>query len=307
MNEDKPIIDTTAFKSGFVAIIGRPNVGKSTLLNMLIGEKLSIISHKPQTTRQRITGFYTDDDCQMIFVDTPGYHKAKNKLGDFMVSEVHNSLSSVDVIVLVVDAPRLGDIEQQLLDVMKASSAKKILVINKVDTMKPEDFSSFYDQMQSLEFLDGITGISALYGKGQSEIVQLLKQQLPEGPMYYPEDQYTDQTERSIVAEIIREKALLYLEDEVPHGIAVDVIKMRERTDKAICDIEADIVCERDSHKGIIIGKAGRKLKGIGKASREDIERMLQMQVNLKLFVKVREDWRDRDMYLKNFGYKQKK
>lgn len=292
------------FKSGFVAIIGRPNVGKSTILNALVGEKLAIISPKAQTTRHKALAIFCDAQAQMVFVDTPGFHRARTKLGDFMVSEVMSSLEEVDAILLVVDRPLFGDIEQELLRVTEKSGAKKILVINKVDTMSPEAFASFYAEAEGMRLFDHMIGISASQGKGIADLITALKGLLPEGPEYYPPDQLTDQTERTIVGELIREKALLFLSDEVPHGIAVDVVKMKMRKDRKIYDIDADIICERETHKGIIIGRGGHTLKGIGKAAREDMERLLGCQVNLKLFVKVREDWRNSLSHLSNFGYK---
>lgn len=293
------------FRSGFIAIIGRPNVGKSTILNSVVGEKLAIISPKAQTTRHKALAIYNDEDSQMVFVDTPGFHKAKTKLGEFMVGEVHSSLD-VDVIVLVADRPKFGDTEEELMAILQSASCPKILAINKTDTMSPEQFASFYSAAEERKFFDRIVGVSATLGKGISELVSEIRNFLPEGPQYYPSDQLTDQTERTIVGELIREKTLLFLSDEVPHGIAVDIVKMKMRPDKPLYDIDADIICERESHKGIIIGKGGHTLKGIGKAAREDMERLLGTKVNLKLFVKVREDWRNHSGHLSNFGYKKR-
>ncbi|MDO4753824.1 MAG: GTPase Era [Bacillota bacterium] len=292
------------FKSGFIAIIGRPNVGKSTILNAIVGEKLAIISPKAQTTRHKALAIYCDEEAQMIFLDTPGFHRAKTKLGDFMVGEVMSSLEEVDIVMLVVDRAGLGDIEEQLIQVIKRSDAKKILVINKTDTMDPDAYLSFYNQSTASGIFDHVIGIAAQQGLGILELNRLIKNELPEGPHYYPPDQLTDQTERTLVGELIREKALLFLSDEVPHGIAVDIVKMKLRKDQNIYDIDADIICERESHKGIVIGKSGHTLKGIGKAAREDMERLLDCKVNLKLFVKVREDWRNSASHLSGLGYK---
>ncbi len=292
------------FKSGFVAIIGRPNVGKSTILNALVGEKLAIISPKAQTTRHRTLAIYNDDQSQIIFVDTPGFHKARTKLGEFMVGEVRGSLEDVDVIMLVIDRPRFGDIETELIEIIKNSGAVKILVVNKLDTIDGEEYLEFFDQAEKAGIFQSIIGISATLGRGVAQTLDLLKNSLQEGPQYYPSDQLTDQTERTIAGELIREKTLLFLSDEVPHGIAVDIVKMKKRADRELYDIDADIICERASHKGIVIGKGGHTLKGIGKAAREDIERLLGAKVNLKLFVKVREDWRNNFSQLSGLGYK---
>ncbi len=295
------------FKSGFVTIIGRPNVGKSTLLNKIIGEKIAIMSDKPQTTRHKITAMYNDEDTQIIFVDTPGIHKPKNKLGDYMVTSAKSAMKDVDVVILMMDhSTKIGPGDQYLLDFVKESGVEVVLVLNKVDLISPEAFKEVYDHYQTLDFIKEIVGISALQGKGIEDLLRIIKKNLPEGPAYYPADHLTDQTERTIVAEMIREKVLMYLEDEIPHGIAVDVQKMKKRTNKDIYDIEADIVCEKKSHKGIIIGKEGRKLKGIGKSARMDIELFLGSPINLQLWVKVREGWRDSSNFLSQFGYKDK-
>ncbi len=293
-------------KSGFVAIIGRPNVGKSTILNAVVGEKLAIISPKAQTTRHKALAIYNDDESQLVFVDTPGFHKARTKLGDFMVSEVKSSLDDVDLIVMVVDRAFFGDVEKNLLEIVEKNRAPKVLVINKLDQVPMDAFKDFYEQVQTMHIFDDVLGICASEGKGIDDLLSLLKKYAPEGPRYYPEDQLTDQSERTIMGEIIREKALIYLSDEIPHGIAVDVVKMKKRRGKELYDIEAEIVCERDSHKGIIIGKSGHTIKGIGKAAREDMELFLGVKVNLKLFVKVRQGWRDDLAQLRNFGYKKR-
>lgn len=293
------------FKSGFVTIIGRPNVGKSTLLNGIIGEKIAIMSSKPQTTRHKITGVYNDDDSQIIFVDTPGIHRPKNKLGDYMVSSAKSAVDDVDVVILMVDhSVKIGPGDEYLLEFIEAAKVDVILVINKVDLLTPDAFKSIFETYSQYGFIKRIIGISALAGKGITELVEAIKADLPEGPAFYPTDHMTDQTERTIVSEIVREKVLMYIDDEIPHGVAVEVQSFKKRSDKELYDIEVDIICEKQSHKGIIIGKDGRKLKGIGKSARQDIERLMQTKVNLQIFVKVREGWRDNTNFLKNLGYK---
>ena len=293
------------FKSGFVTIIGRPNVGKSTLLNGIIGEKIAIMSSKPQTTRHKITGVYNDDDSQIIFVDTPGIHRPKNKLGDYMVSSAKSAVDDVDVVILMVDhSIKIGPGDEYLLEFIEAAKVDVILVINKVDLLTPDAFKSIYEAYSEFSFIKKIIGLSAINGKGISELVDAIKADLPEGPAFYPKDHMTDQTERTIVSEIVREKVLMYIDDEIPHGVAVEVQSFKKRPDKELYDIEVDIICEKQSHKGIIIGKEGRKLKGIGKSARQDIERLMQTKVNLQIFVKVREGWRDNTNFLKNLGYK---
>lgn len=293
------------FKSGFVTIIGRPNVGKSTLLNGIIGEKIAIMSSKPQTTRHKITGVYNDDDSQIIFVDTPGIHRPKNKLGDYMVSSAKSAVDDVDVVILMVDhSTKIGPGDEYLLEFIEAANVDVILVINKVDLLTPDAFKSIYEAYSQFGFIKKIIGLSAINGKGISELVEAIKADLPEGPAFYPKDHMTDQTERTIVSEIVREKVLMYIDDEIPHGVAVEVQSFKKRPDKELYDIEVDIICEKQSHKGIIIGKEGRKLKGIGKSARQDIERLMQTKVNLQIFVKVREGWRDNTNFLKNLGYK---
>ncbi|GAU77474.1 GTPase Era [Fusibacter sp. 3D3] len=295
-----------SFKSGFVTIIGRPNVGKSTLLNNVIGEKIAIMSDKPQTTRHKITAMYTDEEVQIIFVDTPGIHRPKSKLGDFMVNSAKGAIANVDVVILMVDnSMKIGPGDQYLLDFITEAKAEVILVINKVDLLTPEEFKAIYETYSKFDFIKNIMGLSAINAKGVKELVEAIKAELPVGPPLYPKDFLTDQSERTIVSEIIREKVLKYIDDEIPHGVAVEVQSMKFRQDKPICDIEADIICEKKSHKGIIIGKEGRKLKGIGKSARQDIEVLLDMKVNLQLWVKVREGWRDNQGILKNLGYKE--
>lgn len=294
-----------AFKSGFVSIIGRPNVGKSTLMNCLIGQKIAITSNKPQTTRNRIQTVYTSKEGQIVFLDTPGIHKAKNKLGDYMVNVAQRTLTEVDVILWLVEPTTyIGAGEQHIIEQLKKTNTPKILVINKIDTVKKEEILLFIDTYRKeLEF-DEIVPVSALKADNTEELISCIMKYLPYGEPFYDEDTVTDQPMRQIVAELIREKALKCLDDEIPHGIAVSIESMKYR--KNICDIEATIVCERDSHKGIIIGKQGSMLKKIGSAARWEIEELLEMKANLQLWVKVKKDWRDSDFLLKNFGYNPK-
>ena len=295
------------FKSGFVAIIGRPNVGKSTLMNHLIGQKIAITSKKPQTTRNKIQTVYTCEDGQIIFLDTPGIHKAKNKLGEYMVNVAEQTLKDVDVILWLVEPTTyIGAGEKHIAEQLQKTSLPVILVINKVDTVKKEDILQVIDNYRKLYDFAEIIPASALRGQNTKDIVNSLFKYMPYGPMFYGEDTVTDQPQRQIVAEIIREKALHALDEEIPHGIAVTIEKMRERKGQHIVDIEATIICERDSHKGIIIGKQGSMLKKIGSNARFEIEKMLEERVNLKIWVKVKKDWRDSDTLMKNFGYNKK-
>ena len=300
---------TTGFKSGFVTIIGRPNVGKSTLMNQIIGQKIAITSNKPQTTRSRIQTVYTDKNRgQIVFLDTPGIHKAKNRLGRYMVNAAEHTLRDVDVILWLAEpASFIGAGERHIAELLKKTSLPVILVINKIDTLKKkEELLRFMDNYRQVYEFDEIVPASALKGDNVSDVIDMIFKYLPYGPMFYDEDTVTDPPERQIVAEIIREKALHALDEEVPHGIAVTIERMKQRRDKNITDIEAAIVCERDSHKGIIIGKGGVMLKKIGSNARFEIEKMLERQVNLRLWVKVRKNWRDNDLMLKNFGYHEK-
>ena len=295
------------FKSGFVAIIGRPNVGKSTLMNHLIGQKIAITSDKPQTTRNRIQTVYTDERGQIIFLDTPGIHKAKNKLGEYMVDVAEHTLKEVDVILWLVEPTTfIGAGERHIAEQLSKVKTPVILVINKIDTLKKqEEILTFIDAYKDVCDFAEIVPLSALKEKNTDLLLDLLFKYLPYGPMFYDEDTVTDQPMRQIASELIREKALRLLNDEIPHGIAVTIEKMRERGNK-IMDIEASIVCERDSHKGIIIGKGGSMLKRIGTDARKEIEAMLEMKVNLQLWVKVRKEWRDSELYMKNYGYDKK-
>ena len=295
------------FKSGFVTLIGRPNVGKSTLMNHLIGQKIAITSNKPQTTRNRIQTVYTDEERgQIIFLDTPGIHKAKNKLGEYMVNVAEHTLNEVDLILWLVEpTDYIGAGEQHIIEMLKNTKTPVILVINKLDTLSERDqMLTYIDTYRKVYDFAEIVPASALRGQNTDLIIDLIFQYLPEGPMFYDVDTITDQPERQIVAELIREKALHALNEEIPHGIAVSIERMKDRKGQNIVDIDATIICERDSHKGIIIGKGGAMLKKIGTNARYEIERLLGCKVNLKLWVKVKKDWRDSDILIKNFGYK---
>ncbi len=295
-------------KTGFVALIGRPNVGKSTLMNRLIGQKIAITSNKPQTTRNRIQTVYTEERGQIIFLDTPGIHKAKNKLGEYMVNAAKQTMNDVDVVLWLVEPTTyIGAGEQQIAANLKNCKKPVILVINKVDTVKKEEILKFIDAYKNIVHFDEIVPVSALKGQNTDDLIDAIFKYLPYGPMYYDEDTVTDQPMKQIAAELIREKALRCLSDEIPHGIAVTIERMKERLDGSnIIDIDATIICERESHKGIIIGKGGEMLKKIGSAARFEIERMMEMQVNLKLWVKVKKEWRDNDLLMKNYGYDEK-
>ncbi|MBE5974400.1 MAG: GTPase Era [Paenibacillaceae bacterium] len=295
------------YKSGFVSLIGRPNVGKSTLMNHLIGQKIAITSDKPQTTRNKIQTVYTDDRGQIIFHDTPGIHKAKNKLGEYMVNVAEHTLKEVDVVLWLVEPSTfIGAGEQHIAEQLNQVKTPVILVINKIDTVKnQEQILTFINTYKDICKFAEIVPVSALKDKNTDLMLDLIYKYLPEGPQYYDEDTVTDQPMRQICAELIREKALRLLNDEIPHGIAVTVEKMKER-DNGIMDIEANIICERESHKGIIIGKGGAMLKRIGSAARREIESQLETKVNLQLWVKVRKEWRDSELYMKNYGYSQK-
>ena len=293
------------FKSGFVTLIGRPNVGKSTLMNHLIGQKIAITSKKPQTTRNRIQTVYTDmERGQIVFLDTPGIHQAKNKLGEYMVNVAERTLSEVDVILWLVEPSNfIGAGEQHIIEQLKKVDTPVILIINKVDTVDKEKVLEYIDTYRKVYDFAEIIPVSALRAQNLPAVIDMIFKYLPYGPQFYDEDTITDQPERAIVAEIIREKALHALDDEIPHGIAVYIDQMKQRKGQNFFDIDATIVCERDSHKGIIIGKGGAMLKKIGTNARYEIEHMLDAKVNLKLWVKVKKDWRDSDYLMKNFGY----
>lgn len=289
-------------KSGFIAIVGRPNVGKSTILNAVVGEKVAIVSAKPQTTRNKITGVLTDGDVQLIFLDTPGLHRCHNKLDDYMRRAVDDSLTDVDAAVLVIEPLTAADeTETELLKKLSAKKFPVVLAVNKIDTVKKETLMKVIDVWSKRINFAAVVPVSAKTGEGIKILKDELKKNMPDGPQYFPDDMMTDQPERLIVAEIVREKLLHLLSDEVPHGIAVSVESMKER--ESITDIEATIYCERESHKGIIIGKGGRMLKAVGVKSRADIEALLGCHVNLKLWVKVKDDWRNRENVLKTLGY----
>ena len=300
--------DTKEFKSGFVTLIGRPNVGKSTLMNHLIGQKIAITSEKPQTTRNRIQTVYTDERGQIIFLDTPGIHKAKNKLGEYMVNVAENTLKEVDVILWLVEPTTfIGAGERHIAEQLSKIKTPVILVINKIDTVKSkEEILTFIAAYKDILNFAEIIPVSALKEMNIEDVKSSIFKYLPAGPQFYDEDTVTDQPMRQIAAELIREKALRMLDDEIPHGIAVVIDQMKERPN-GIIDVDATIVCERDSHKGIIIGKQGAMLKKIGSNAGYELEQMLEQKVNLKLWVKVKKDWRDSDFLVKNFGYDKKK
>lgn len=294
------------FKSGFVTLIGRPNVGKSTLMNQLIGQKISITSNKPQTTRNRIQTVYTSEEGQIIFLDTPGINRAKNKLGNYMLTVAERTLNEVDVVLWLVEPTTfIGGGEKYIIEKLSKVKTPIILVINKIDTVEEEEIvKAIMTYKDVCEFAE-IIPVSAKTGKNTDEIIKCIFKYLEEGPQFYDEDTITDQPERQIVAELIREKALRLLSQEIPHGIAVVIDSMKERKKGNIIDIDATIICEKDSHKGIIIGKQGSMLKKIGTNARIEMENLLDAKVNLQLWVKVKKDWRDSDYLLKNYGYDQ--
>lgn len=295
-------MDNKQTKAGFVALVGRPNVGKSTLMNHLIGQKIAITSNKPQTTRNRIQTVYTDGRGQVVFLDTPGIHKAKNRLGNYMVRVAESTLKDVDAVLWLVEPTiYIGAGERHILEQLKRCRLPVILVINKIDTVPKDAVARAIDVYRREMDFSEIVPVSALRSNNTDTLLTSIFRYLPYGAPFYDEDTVTDQPQRQIVAEMIREKALRCLEEEIPHGIAVAVERMQWK--ESIVEIDATIICERDSHKGIIIGKQGSMLKKIGSQARRDIENMLESQVNLKLWVKVKKDWRDSDFLLKNFGY----
>lgn len=295
------------FRSGFVTLVGRPNVGKSTLMNHLIGQKIAITSNKPQTTRNRIQTVYTCEKGQIVFVDTPGIHKAKNKLGQYMVKAAQSTFKDVDVIMWLVEPTTyIGAGEQHIAEQLSHVNVPVILVINKIDKVRREDILACIEKYKDICSFSEIIPVSALKGDNQEDLINTVFKYLPYGPMFYEEDTVTDQPERQIVAELIREKALRCLDEEIPHGVAVSIEQMKKRKGKKLIDIDATIICEKDSHKGIIIGKHGDMLKKIGSLARPEIEETLQSKVNLKLWVKIKKDWRDSDFLIKNFGYDKK-
>lgn len=292
------------FKSGFVSIVGRPNVGKSTLMNNVVGEKIAIMSDKPQTTRNTIQAVYTDEEVQIVFLDTPGIHKPKNKLGEFMVKSATDTFKNVDLVLFVVDdSKKIGPGDRMIIESLRKIKTDIVLVINKMDQIEEQDLFDMMKMYDEEGLFKQIVPISALKGRNIKELIKVISSNLEEGPKYFPDYMITDQPERVLVSELIREKVLHYVHDEVPHGVAVEIEKMKSRKDKEIVDISAVIYCERDSHKGIIIGKNGRKLKGIGKSAREDMELLLGSKINLQLWVKVKDNWRNLQNYVTNFGY----
>lgn len=298
-------------KTGFVAIVGRPNVGKSTLLNAILGEKIAITTDKPQTTRNTIRGIYTHygdeeikDDMQIIFIDTPGIHRPRTKLGEFMTDAAIGTFREVEAIIYITDDKlSSGPGDKYITDLLDQTTTPKILVINKIDKLEPDVFEQIYKEYDALGIFEKIIGVSAKEGMNVTEVVKSVGEFMDEGPMFFPDDMITEHPERFIVSEIIREKILMYLQDEVPHGVAVEIERFKE--EQNIIRINAVIYCERKTHKGMIIGKGGRKLKGIGKSAREEIETLLGSKVYLELWVKVKENWRDSDFALSNFGYKE--
>ena len=295
--------DKKAFHSGFVAIIGRPNVGKSSIMNRFVGEKVAIVSNKPQTTRNKILGVATREDWQIVFVDTPGLHKPRNKLGEFMMKQASDAREGVDAVLCVVDAQHIGAGDRAVMEDVLTMKCPRFLAVNKVDLATPEKLMPQLDTLHDLAF-DQIVTVSAQRGDNMDTLLSLLAEAMPEGPKYFPDDMMTDQPERLICAEIIREKALLNLREEIPHGIGVEMLAITKLSDN-LTEIHANIYCERASHKSIIIGKQGRMLRDIGTAARADIERMMGTKVMLKLWVKVREDWRNRESDLRATGYEE--
>ncbi len=296
------------FYSGFVSLVGRPNVGKSTLMNCLIGEKIAITSSKPQTTRNKITSILTKEDFQCVFLDTPGIHKPRHKLGEYMVRSAENTFKEVDLVLFLVEpTAEVGELDRFVIEKLENVKTPVVLVINKIDTVADkETLLGIIDTYRKLYPFQEVVPISAATGSNTEELLRVIRRFLPEGPQYFPADMVTDQPERQIASEIIREKALYLLQDEIPHGIAVEIMSMKKRPDQDMVDVQALIYCERDSHKGIIIGKNGAMLKKIATFARRDMERLLGSRIYLQIWVKVKKDWRDSDFLLKNFGYDKK-
>jgi len=291
-------------KSGMIAIVGRPNVGKSTLTNALVGEKIAIVTNKPQTTRNRICAVLNRGECQFVFMDTPGLHRARTRLGDYMVKVVRDSVADVDAVMLLVEPiPHVGGPEEELIERIKALGVPSVLVINKIDTVKKDELLAVMQAYGEKHSFDAILPISAKNSEGLEDLLKVLGEFLPEGPQLFPEDMVTDQPERQVCAEIVREKLLLCLDKEIPHGTAVEVTRFIERDDEVI-EMDATIYCEKDSHKGIIIGKGGAMLKKISTLARQDIERFMGTKVFLQTWVKVKENWRDNLNLIQNFGYR---
>lgn len=290
-------------KSGVISIVGRPNVGKSTLLNAILGEKIAITTDKPQTTRNTIRGIYTKDDIQIIFIDTPGIHKPRTKLGDIMTESAFNTFNEADGIIFITDSDlEEGPGDKYIINMLKGNDTPKLLVINKIDKIEPDKFKKIYEQYEEMGIFDAIIGTSALKSRNVDDVMKTCEGFLDEGPTFFPPEMITDNPERFIVSEIIREKVLLYMQDEIPHGVAIEIESYDETP--GIIRIGAVIYCDRKSHKGMLIGKEGKKLKGIGKSARKEIENFLGAKVYLQLWVKVKENWRDNDFALSNFGYK---
>lgn len=293
------------YRSGFVTVIGRPNVGKSTLLNHIIGEKISIISDKPQTTRNKIQLVYTEEECQIVFLDTPGIQRPKNKLGEYMLRVSKSTLEEVDVVTFMVDeSMETGRLDSYIIEQLEGIKTPILLLINKIDRSNRDKIDKLILKYEDMNMFTDIISISAVNGTNIDRYIQAIKKLLPEGPQYFPEDMITDQPERLIISEIVREKALENLQEEVPHGIFVSIDSISERKDKELIDVHATIYCEKESHKGIIIGKRGQMLKEIGKTARFDIEKLLGSQVNLQLWVKVEKNWREKEGKVRYFGYK---
>ena len=290
-----------AFHSGFAAIVGRPNVGKSTLMNAMVGEKVAIVSDRPQTTRSRIMGVTTGEDWQIVFLDTPGLHKPRTRLGEYMVKSVHDAMEGIDVLIVMVDVHEIGPMDRRIVEEMAGTKVPKVLVLNKIDLADEARVLSAIKSFQDKGY-DAIIPVSAGTKRGLEELRGVLRSYMPEGPCYFPADMMTDQPERVIIAEIIREKALRHLREEVPHGIGVEMMRIEKLSD-TLTEIHATIYCERASHKGIIIGRQGAMLRTIGSEARADIERLMDTKINLKLWVKVREDWRNRKDDLRTLGY----
>ncbi|MDO4547918.1 MAG: GTPase Era [Clostridia bacterium] len=289
------------FHSGFIAILGRPNVGKSSIMNAFVGEKVAIVSNRPQTTRSRIMGVATREDCQIVFVDTPGLHKPRTKLGEYMVKSANDAKEGVDAVLVVVDAQRIGDTDRAIIDDVSKMKCPRFLAVNKIDIVTPEKLMPQLQTINDVDF-DQIVSVSATRGDNMDELFGMIKGAMPQGPKYFPDDMITDQPERVVCAEIIREKALNNLREEIPHGVGIEIMAFKKKSD-SLTEIDADIYCERASHKSIIIGKKGEMLRIIGSQARFDIERLLGVKVMLRLWVKVREDWRNRPGDLKTLGY----
>lgn len=300
-------MEDAKFKSGFATLVGRPNVGKSTLMNHLIGQKIAITSNKPQTTRNRIQTVYTSKKGQIVFLDTPGIHKAKNKLGEYMVNVAEQTLKEVDVVLWLVEPTSfIGKGELHIAEQLKKANVPVILIMNKIDMAAKEKLPEYMENYRKIYDFEEIIPVCALRGVNMEKVISAIFRFLPYGPKFYDDETITDQPQRQIVAEMIREKALRCLDEEIPHGIAVAIDRMKERPDGTMIDIDATIICEKDSHKGIIIGKGGAMLRRIGSQARVEIEKMMEMKVNLQIWVKVKKDWRDSDFMIKNFGYDKK-